>query len=90
MDLIDRLFDNARKRYRKIVLPEGEDARIVAAAVRLKAEKIAQPILLGAPDAIAKIAAESRLSLDAIKLIDPRSDAKLQSYGADLAATRDR
>jgi phosphate acetyltransferase len=89
MDLIDRLFDDARKRYRKIVLPEGEDARIVAAAVRLKAEKIAQPILLGAPDAMLKIAAEAGLSLDGIKLIDPRSDAKLQSYGANLAATRE-
>ena len=89
MELIDRLFDNARKRYRKIVLPEGEDARIVASAVRLKSEKIAQPILLGSPDAMAKIAAETGLSLDGIKLIDSRSDAKLQTYGADLAATRD-
>ena len=89
MDLIDRLFDNARKRHRKIVLPEGEDARIVAAAVRLKAEKIAQPILIGAPDAINKIAADAGLSLDGTKLIDPRSDTKLQAYGADLAATRE-
>ena len=89
MDLIDRLFDNARKRHRKVVLPEGEDARIVAAAVRLNNEKIAQPILIGIPEAIGKVAAEAGLSLDGVKLIDPRSDAKLQSYGADLAATRD-
>jgi phosphotransacetylase len=34
MDLIDRLFDIARQRYRKIVLPEGDDARLVAAAAR--------------------------------------------------------
>ena len=42
MDLLDRLFDIARRRNRKIVLPEGDDARIVAAAARLKAEKIAR------------------------------------------------
>lgn len=88
MDLIDRLFDIARRRYRKIVLPEGEDARIVAAAARLKSEKIAQPILLGAAEAIGKIAAERGVSLDGIALIDPRSDAKLQAYGAALAAAR--
>jgi phosphate acetyltransferase len=89
MDLIGRLFDIARRRYRKIVLPEGEDARIVAAAVRLKNEKIAQPILLGVRDSIGKIALEAGLSLDGLDLVDPRSDAKLQTYAAALAAARD-
>jgi phosphate acetyltransferase len=89
MDFIDRLFDNARRRYRKIVLPEGEDARIVAAAVRLKNERIAQPILLGAPDVTAMIAAEIGVSLDGIELIDPRNDARLPAYGAACAAARE-
>ena len=86
MDLLDRLFDIARQRAGKIVLPEGEDARIVAAAARLKAEKIAQPILLGNADGIAKIAAG--VSLDGIEIVDPRSDARLKAYGAACAATR--
>jgi phosphate acetyltransferase len=89
MQLLDRLFDIARKRYRKIVLPEGDDARIVAAAARLRNEKIAQPILLGSRDAIGTIAAEANVSLDGITLIDPRSDAKLQGYGTALASLRD-
>lgn len=89
MDLLDRLFDIARARYRKIVLPEGDDARIVEAAARLKNEKIAQPILLGAPDAIAAIAAQAGISLDGITLIDPRNDARLSSYGTALASVRD-
>ncbi len=83
MDLLSQLFDTARQRRRKIVLPEGEDARIVAAALRLKNEKIAQPILLGARDAIAP-----GTSLDGIEIIDPRSDARLEPYGAALAAER--
>jgi phosphate acetyltransferase len=89
MDLIDRLFDNARQRYRKIVLPEGEDPRIVAAAVRLKNENLAQPILLGVPDAVGKIATDLRVSLDGISVVGPRGDARLQAYGAALAATRE-
>jgi phosphate acetyltransferase len=87
MDLLDRLFDIARQRAGKIVLPEGEDARIVAAAARLKAEKIAQPVLLGSADAIHHAAAQ--VSLDGIELVDPHSDARLQAYGAACAATRD-
>jgi phosphate acetyltransferase len=89
MNLIDRLFDIARRRYHKIVLPEGEDVRIVAAAVRLKNEKIACPILVGDSNAMAKIAAEAGLSVNGIELIDPRSDARLQAYGMALAAVRE-
>ena len=47
MDLLNKLFDIARQRNRKIVLPEGDDERIIAAAARLAREKIASPILLG-------------------------------------------
>jgi phosphate acetyltransferase len=87
MELLDRLFDIARRGDRKIVLPEGDDARIVEAALRLKREKIARPILLGTADAVAKAAAG--VSLDGIEIVDPRSDARLRAYGKALAAARD-
>ena len=70
-------------------MPEGDDARVIAAAARLINERIAQPILLGARDAIGTIAAEANVSHDGITVIDPRSDAKLQDYGAALASVRD-
>ena len=89
MDFLDRLFDNARRRNRKIVLPEGDDARIVAAAARLKAGTLARPVLIGAADAISKIAAQQKVSLDGIDFVDPRSDARRKSYGAALAQARE-
>ena len=89
MDLLDRLFDNARRRNRKIVLPEGEDARIVSAAARLKADKLARPLLIGAADTIGKIAGQEKVSLDGIDVVDPRSDARLKSYGAALSQARE-
>ncbi|HEX5516709.1 MAG TPA: phosphate acetyltransferase [Pseudolabrys sp.] len=88
MDLLDRLFDNARRRNRKIVLPESDDARIVAAAARLKADKLARPILIGAADAIGKIASQEKVSLDGIDIVDPHSDGRLKSYGAALSQAR--
>lgn len=89
MDLLDRLFDIARRHNRKIVLPEGDDARIVSAAVRLKAERLAQPVLLGAIDALRKIADDQKFSLEGIEIVDSHSDARLQDYGTILARGRE-
>jgi phosphate acetyltransferase len=89
MELLDRLFDIARRRNRKIVLPEGDDARIVAAAVRLKAERIGQPVLLGAADTLRELAGGQKVSLDGIEIIDPRSDARLQTYASMLVQARE-
>ena len=89
MDFLDRLFDIARRRNRKIVLPEGDDRRIVAAAARLKAERLAQPILLGEAGALRALAGDLNVSLDGIDVVDPRGDARLQDYGAALAQARE-
>jgi phosphate acetyltransferase len=88
MELLDRLFDIARRRNRKIVLPEGDDARIVAAAARLVSQNMGRPILLGAPADVAKAATQSDVSLDGIEILDPRSETRSQKYGAALADAR--
>jgi phosphate acetyltransferase len=41
------LLERARARGARVVLPEGDDPRILAAAKRLRDEAIAEPILLG-------------------------------------------
>ena len=45
MDVLERLFQRARQRACRIVLPEVDDARIVDAARRLNDEGLAKPIL---------------------------------------------
>lgn len=49
MDFLERLFDAARERRGRIVLPETGDERIVEAARRLRDEGLAEPILPGPP-----------------------------------------
>ncbi len=90
MDLFDRLLDIARRRFRTIVLPEGDDPRIISAAARLVAEKIARPVLLGARATIESNAGQEALqvSLDEITIVDPRTDARLQTFGTALASAR--
>jgi len=74
MDLLDRLFDIARQRNRKIVLPEGDDARIIAAATRLRDQYLARPTLLGDVAALKTIASDLKVSLDGIEVVDPRHE----------------
>ncbi len=77
MDVLARLFDIARRRRRTIVLPEGEDTRIVEAARRLKNENLAVPLLLG-----------TNVTVDGIATIDPRSDTRVKAYADAVAAAR--
>lgn len=88
MDLIGRCFDSARRRRCKVVLPEADDARILAAARRLSDEAIASPILLGAAEAVAAAARAAQIALHGIAVIDPRTDARTADYGAACAANR--
>ncbi len=85
---ISRLFDTARRRRRKVVLPEGDDIRIVAAAARLYHEAIGTPILLGDAQRVAETAAAAGVALDGIETVDPRTDVRLQSYAAACMQTR--
>ena len=59
--ILDRLFERARQRRGRIVLPETSDERIVEAARRMKAEQIAEPILPGDPQADPRIDAYAAL-----------------------------
>jgi phosphate acetyltransferase len=88
MDLLAEVFNHARRHMRKVVLPEGEDERVLAAACRLREEKLALPIVLGTEEAIAQAAARAMLDLSGIEMIDPRRNARLESYASACAANR--
>jgi phosphate acetyltransferase len=45
VDVLERLFERARRHRRRIVLPETGDERVVEAARRLKDEGLAEPLL---------------------------------------------
>lgn len=71
------LFEGIRKtlegKGKTIVLPEGEDARILEAAVHLQQEGIITPVLLGNEDAVKKSAQDGGFDISGIELIDPAS-----------------
>jgi phosphate acetyltransferase len=88
MNLADSYIARARHKQFKIVLPEGGNARILAAARHLRDENIALPVLLGSPAEIATAAREAGVALDGIEIVDPRNDPRMLDYGAACAANR--
>ncbi|MBC6315287.1 phosphate acetyltransferase [Listeria grandensis] len=73
-DLFTTLKAQVTGKDLRIVLPEGEDARIVGAAVELLKDGIVQPILLGDKTAIEETAKELQVSLDGIAIHEPATD----------------
>jgi phosphate acetyltransferase len=61
----------ASQRYLRVAFPDAEDARTLKAALTLKAEKIAVPMLVGNPDVLLKIAGDNGLNLDGIEIVNP-------------------
>lgn len=61
----------ASQRYLRVAFPDAEDARTLKAALTLKAEKIAVPMLVGNPDVLLKLAGNNGLNLDGIEIVNP-------------------
>ncbi len=73
---------------RKVGFPDAADARTLHAAWTLKAEKIADPLLIGDPDAIQNVAKENDLSLAALQIIDPFTAEKREEHAELLFEKR--
>jgi phosphate acetyltransferase len=74
----------------RVVLPEGLDERIIAAAGELERAGLAVPVLLGPPAEVRARAEALGLALDGCELRDPASDAALATYAAYMAAAREK
>lgn len=78
MGFIDVIKERAKKNIKTIVLPESNDRRTLEAASRVLAEGVANIILVGNKDEIAKGA--EGLDLSKATIIDPNNTEKLQGY----------
>jgi len=80
MNIIDQIKNQAKKRVKPIVLPEGTEERVIQAAVKLRDEKIAEPILIGDPAAIQKISEKLHLNLKGIQVLNPVTSPDMNTY----------
>ncbi len=68
---LDNLIEQAKADCKTIVFPESTDLRILEAAVQIKSQKIATPILIGKETAVRQLAADHDLDLTGIEIKDP-------------------
>jgi phosphate acetyltransferase len=81
-NILADLKKKAQAKYKKVVLPESSDERVLRATEIILGEKIAQVILLGNPDKIKALAAKTGVNISAAEIIDPAHYAR----AAELAA----
>lgn len=79
-DLIVQFKKKAKKNPQKIVLPEGEEERIIRAAKIVKQEGIAFPLLLGDGKKIEEKISKLGIELSGLEIIDPLSFSKMSEY----------
>ncbi|MDO5375097.1 MAG: phosphate acetyltransferase [Staphylococcus rostri] len=77
--LLNVLKDKLSGKNVRIVLPEGEDVRVLSAAVELQTSDYVAPVVLGNQDNIKKLAEEEGLNIEGIEVIQPdTSDLKAE------------
>ncbi|TNM61273.1 phosphate acetyltransferase [Aliirhizobium smilacinae] len=70
----NHLIEGARRANKRIVLPEGEEPRTLAAAVICHRKGIARCVLLGRPDVIQMMAKAQDIELpDDLEILDPQA-----------------
>ncbi|OFJ51084.1 phosphate acetyltransferase [Mycolicibacterium grossiae] len=83
-----QLLDQARADRRRIVLPEGDDDRILRAAGRLLQRAVADLTILGDEPAVRARAAELGVDMSAATVLDPRTSELCDQFAEQYAELR--
>jgi phosphate acetyltransferase len=82
------LVERARATRRRIVLPEGTEPRVLAAAAAVLARGIADVILLGEPAEVARAAARAGVDVSRAQVLDPAEDSLRATLATEYARQR--
>ena len=91
--LTRKLHDTARLHPQRVVFAEGGNPTMLKAAVQTKTEGICQPILLGNPDRLKRVANRLKLDLEGIEIVYMRADneqGRRATFAKHLAEKRAR
>lgn len=94
---ISRILETkAKQEVKRVVFVDAENANVLKAAQVVMEERIAEPILLGSHRKVQSIIKEYNLSLDGVRVIDPKhplneqEEQKLLEYSSILYEKRKR
>ncbi|MGH6821428.1 MAG: phosphate acyltransferase, partial [Methylocella sp.] len=84
------VIEKAKLSPRRVVFPEGEEEKILKAAQLLVDEGIANPILLGEPPILRRLARKWRVDLAGFEIVRPESHPRFEEYAIRLHELRKR
>ena len=88
MEIIQRIRSEAQKNLKTIVLPEGEEERVIRAAGVLWQERIVRPVLLGNPQVIKARANELSVDLGSVEVLSPAHQPEFEAYAREFYQLR--
>ncbi len=90
MGILESLAERAKAVNKTIVLPEGNDPRVITAAVKAAREGVCRPIVLGTPPEIAAAEAQAGVTTagSGVKVVDYTADSNLPQLAAALYEKR--
>jgi phosphate acetyltransferase len=80
VEFLDKIYEQARKVKKRILLPEGEEIRVLKAVDSILKHDICLPVLIGDSDRISKIAEKEGIDLKMVEIIDNKRYKDLQKY----------
>src|SRR5271169_5352581 len=80
MTLVEKIKAWACVHLQRIVLPEGEDPRIVSAAAAIASQGFAKITLLGRKLIIGSVAADLHLEMREVAIEDPAANPRADAY----------
>ena len=89
-EVMRSVMNKAKRQPKRIVLPEGNEERVLRAVQILREEGIADPILIGDEEEIRTLAESVGVSLQGVSLVDPRTSDKRVYYRKELTNLRRR
>ena len=88
--LMHTVYDRAKRSPKRIVFPEGDNAKIVRAAKILSDDGIAQPILLGPETELSELLARFDVDREKVTIIDVDKSSKREEYARRFHEIRRR
>jgi phosphate acetyltransferase len=87
-DFINDIRVKAKARNLRAALPDAEDLRVLQAAVTLRDQHIAQPVLVGHEGNIRALAAQHGVNLDGVEIADPATSSWRSEFANALYEKR--
>lgn len=88
MSMIEMIKAKAKANVKRIVLPEGDEPRTVSAAVKIKEEGLAVPVLIGSVESVSSQAKQQGVDITGIEIIDPLTSPDKERYTKELYEIR--